>query len=73
MDGPLAHDAWGTAVNNVLSGFGDAEKTAIQKTLTTVLSGLAECQNVDIEKQAGFNTKWCFVNVNRIKIIQNKI
>jgi len=57
----LAHDAWGTAVNNVLSGFGGAEKIAIQKTINTILSGLAECQNIDIEKQVGFNiesVKW---------------
>ena len=51
----MAHDAWGTAVNNVLSGFGGAEKTAIQKTMMKILSGLAECQNVDIEKQVRFN------------------
>ena len=54
----MAHDAWGTAVNNVLSGFGGAEKTAIQKTMNSILSGLAECQNVDIEKQVGFNIEW---------------
>jgi len=57
----LAHDAWGTAVNNVLSGCGGTEKIAIQKSINTILSGLAECQNIDIEKQVGFNMekfKW---------------
>ena len=54
FDGPLAHDAWGTAVNRILSCFGTAEKTTIQKTINRILSGLAECQNVHVEKQACF-------------------
>ena len=54
FDGPLAHDAWGTAVNRVLSCFGTTEIITIQKTINRILSGLAECQNAHIEKQASF-------------------
>merc|ERR1712168_240491 len=64
FDGPLAHDAWGTAVNNVLSGFVGAQKIAIQKSINTILSGLAECQNIDIEKQLYHCIRYLDLRVN---------